>query len=185
MWGIHQSPVNSPLKGQWCGTLIFPLICAWIHGCENQSWGWWFEMPSRPLWCHRNEFGKLLAGLPSLVTVVVFSCPFNRCSASFLPPDFHEYKKCIAGVIDLKITKDRTIVFQENFWQSYVGQSGSTLPLFLGQHGRPAFLWPQERPLTFDPTGSVAGYSSSDRAHSVNSLSMFDLVRSWTAFNLV
>ena len=29
--GYHQSPVNSPNKGQWRGTLMFPLICAWIN----------------------------------------------------------------------------------------------------------------------------------------------------------
>ena len=22
---------------------------------SKQSWGWWFETPSRPLWRHRNE----------------------------------------------------------------------------------------------------------------------------------
>ena len=22
---------------------------------NKQSWGWWFETPSRPLWCHCNE----------------------------------------------------------------------------------------------------------------------------------
>ena len=26
---IHQSPVDSPHKGQWCGTLMFSFICAW------------------------------------------------------------------------------------------------------------------------------------------------------------
>ena len=25
---------------------------------SKQSWGWWFETPSSPLWCHRNE-GKV------------------------------------------------------------------------------------------------------------------------------
>ena len=30
--GIHRSPVNSPHKGQWRGTLMFSLICAWIKG---------------------------------------------------------------------------------------------------------------------------------------------------------
>ena len=35
VWGIHQSPVNSPHKGQWCGTLMFSLICAWINGSVN------------------------------------------------------------------------------------------------------------------------------------------------------
>ena len=33
--GIHQSPVNSPHKGQWCGALMFSLICAWINSWEN------------------------------------------------------------------------------------------------------------------------------------------------------
>ena len=35
----------------WC---IF-LICAWINDWVNkQSWGWWFERPSYPLWRHCN-----------------------------------------------------------------------------------------------------------------------------------
>ena len=33
--GIHRSPVNSPHKGHWCGTLMFRLICAWINGWVN------------------------------------------------------------------------------------------------------------------------------------------------------
>ena len=40
--GIHRSPVNSPHKGQWCGALMFPLICAWING-----------------WAHNREAGDL------------------------------------------------------------------------------------------------------------------------------
>ena len=32
---IHRSPVNSPHKGQWCGALMFSLICVWINGWEN------------------------------------------------------------------------------------------------------------------------------------------------------
>ena len=30
--GIHRSSVNSPLKGQWRGALMFSLICVWING---------------------------------------------------------------------------------------------------------------------------------------------------------
>ena len=41
--GIHRSPVNSPHKGQWRGTLIFSLICVWINGLSKQSWGCRFE----------------------------------------------------------------------------------------------------------------------------------------------
>ena len=33
--GIHRSPVNSPHKGQWCGALVFSLICARINRWEN------------------------------------------------------------------------------------------------------------------------------------------------------
>ena len=35
VWGNHRSPVNSPHKGQWCGTLVFSTICAWINGWVN------------------------------------------------------------------------------------------------------------------------------------------------------
>ena len=35
--GIHRSPVNSPHKGQWRGTLMFSLICAWVNGWVNNS----------------------------------------------------------------------------------------------------------------------------------------------------
>ena len=33
--GIIRSPVNSPHKAQWCGALMFSLICAWINGWVN------------------------------------------------------------------------------------------------------------------------------------------------------
>ena len=33
--GINRSPVNSPQRGQWCGALMFSLICAWIDGWVN------------------------------------------------------------------------------------------------------------------------------------------------------
>ena len=33
--GIHRSPVNSPHKGQWRGTLMFSLICIWTNGWVN------------------------------------------------------------------------------------------------------------------------------------------------------
>ena len=33
--GIHRSPVNSPRKSQWRGSLMFSFICAWINGWVN------------------------------------------------------------------------------------------------------------------------------------------------------
>ena len=53
--GIQRSPVNSPHKGQWRGSLMFSLICALNRRLSKQSRGWWFETPSRPLWRHCNE----------------------------------------------------------------------------------------------------------------------------------
>ena len=35
MRGIHQSPVNSPHKGQWHGALVFSMICTWTNGSVN------------------------------------------------------------------------------------------------------------------------------------------------------
>ena len=48
--GIHRSPVNSPHKGQWRGALMFSLN----KRLSKQSWGWWFESLSYPLWGHCN-----------------------------------------------------------------------------------------------------------------------------------
>ena len=53
--GIHRSPVHSPHKGQWREALMFSLICTWINGWVKQSWGWWFESLSRPLWRHYDN----------------------------------------------------------------------------------------------------------------------------------
>ena len=43
-----------PHKGQWCGALVFSLICALNKRLSKQSWGWWFGAPSRSIWRHCN-----------------------------------------------------------------------------------------------------------------------------------
>ena len=48
--GIHRSPVDSPHKGQWCGALMFYLICAWTNDGANSPQ--WYEMPLCSLWLH-------------------------------------------------------------------------------------------------------------------------------------
>ena len=45
MRGIHQSPMDSPCKGQWCRTLIFLFISAWTNGWANNR-------DASDLWCH-------------------------------------------------------------------------------------------------------------------------------------
>ena len=53
---IHRSPVNSQHKGQWRGALMFSLMCALNKRLSKQSWGWWFETPSRSLWRQGNVY---------------------------------------------------------------------------------------------------------------------------------
>ena len=50
----HRSPLNSPHKGQWRGALMFFLHLCLNKRLSKQSWGWWFETPSRSLWRHYN-----------------------------------------------------------------------------------------------------------------------------------
>ena len=76
--GIHRSPVNSPHKGQWRGALMFSLICSALNKqLSKQSWGWWFEMLSRPLWRHCNGI------LTRQCSVVC--CLFNAWSSFMVP----------------------------------------------------------------------------------------------------
>ena len=57
VWGIHRSPVNSPLKGQWRRLDVF-FYLRLNKRLSKQSWGWWFEMPSHPLWRHYNDWER-------------------------------------------------------------------------------------------------------------------------------
>ena len=52
--GIHRWPVNSPYK--WPVTRSFDTLVdlRLNKRLSKQSWGWWFEKTSRPLWRHCN-----------------------------------------------------------------------------------------------------------------------------------
>ena len=49
MRGIHWSLVDSPHKGQWCGALMFSLICDWTNG-------WASTQDTGDLRCHRAHY---------------------------------------------------------------------------------------------------------------------------------
>ena len=53
--GIPRSPVNSPHKGQRRGASMYFFYLRMNKRLNKQWWGWWFETPSRPLWCHCND----------------------------------------------------------------------------------------------------------------------------------
>ena len=60
---IHWSPVKSPHKGDtelWC--------FLWLR---KQSWGWWFETPSRSLWRYCNDSPFFQRLTPAMVPLVV------------------------------------------------------------------------------------------------------------------
>ena len=53
--GIHRWPVNSPLKSQWRGALMFSLICVWTNGWENnRDAGDWRR--------HRTHYDVIVTG---------------------------------------------------------------------------------------------------------------------------
>ena len=54
--GIHRSPVKTPYKSQWRGAWVGFFYLCLNQRLSKQSWGWWFETPSRPLWRHINNF---------------------------------------------------------------------------------------------------------------------------------
>ena len=45
---------------------------------SKESWGWWFETPSRPLWRHSNGD----AGWRLFLTSSLLFCAFRKCSAT-------------------------------------------------------------------------------------------------------
>ena len=57
--GNSPVPVNSPYKGQWCGALMFSLICAWINDWVNNREAGDLRQPpivimTWSLWCQCN-----------------------------------------------------------------------------------------------------------------------------------
>ena len=49
---LGEFPVQRPVTRSFDG--FFDLcLNKWL---SKQSWGWWFETPSCPLWCHNNEW---------------------------------------------------------------------------------------------------------------------------------
>ena len=47
-------PLCREFNGHRRGALMFSVICAWKKRLSKQSWRWWFERPSSPLWRHCN-----------------------------------------------------------------------------------------------------------------------------------
>ena len=94
--GINRSLVNSPHKGQLRGASMFSLICAWINGWVNISWGWWFETLSRSLWRHRNanETDDICFVLTQTNCCRWFNTPWHSCDRTVTTKMKHEGRVC-------------------------------------------------------------------------------------------
>ena len=92
--GIHRSPVDSPLKGQWRGALVFSLICAWTNGWVNNR-------DAGDLRRHRAHYDVTVM-VCRCFTTKSFKCIFSDQATSFsivggiLQPNFQSwYHVCI------------------------------------------------------------------------------------------
>ena len=68
--GIHRSQVNFPHKGQWCGALMFSLICAWNCWVNNRQAG--------DLRCHRVHFDVIVMGNPARPVIIISTDAVNE-----------------------------------------------------------------------------------------------------------
>ena len=60
VWNLTMKSSNGNIfhvTGPLCGKFTDPLCLN--KRLSKQSWGWWFETPSRSLWRHRNVCGRL------------------------------------------------------------------------------------------------------------------------------
>ena len=55
VWRIHRSLVNSPHRGPVMRSFGVFFDLRLNKRLSKQWWGWWFEMPPCPLWCHCND----------------------------------------------------------------------------------------------------------------------------------
>ena len=95
--GIQRSPVNSPQRPVTRNFDAFSDLCL-NKRLSKQTWGWWFETLSRPLWCHCN--GKLFPlytfqGL--LVVVLLAMCCYSGYQVSLHSSYIHLFGANDAG----------------------------------------------------------------------------------------
>ena len=146
--------VTGHLCGEFTGPRWIPLTKAgdaelwcFFHLRPNkrlskQWWGWWFETPSRPLWCHCNVY-EVLSCFALWRLYHQFSCGFVWCVYPY------HYSDVIIGAMASQITSI-TIVYSTAY--SYADpinhQSSASLAFVRGIHRWPVnspHKWPVKR----------------------------------------
>ena len=89
LWGgIHQTPVNSPHKGQWRGALMFSLSCIWINGwVNNRKAGdlrrYRTHYDVTVILCHKFARKPKYLKKKSCYTMIILNCRTNLVLWSF------------------------------------------------------------------------------------------------------
>ena len=112
--GIHRSAVNSPHKGQWRGASMFVFYLRLNKRLSKQSWGWWFETPSRPLWRQCNGKCKCISIFHKMNSARRRSscpCAENQIVFTFHVRHFHQSK-----LFSLVTTRVTFFACDEKLW---------------------------------------------------------------------
>ena len=115
--------ITGPLCGQFTGELPAQRPVTWsfdvffdLHLNERlskQLWGWWFEMPSHPLWCHCKGLVK-------------------DCREQV--QQFQVWWLCLVPTSTTRFANDVNTVFPHKFWRPFLD---SMPQLFF----RPQYVW--------------------------------------------
>ena len=117
---------------------------------SKQSWGWWFETPSRPLWRHSNEATVIIRATEFYTTLVIRGGHESFYKATISPMRSRLTQYCqawymmsfIRGGIELeKIFYDHLYGRYFDWMLSQMKQDPSIISQFLWCHIQPALLF--------------------------------------------
>ena len=123
VWGIHQSPVNSQTQRPVTPSFDVSFDLHLNKRLSKQSWGWWFETPSVPLWrhCNDNVYVKLREhGLPNVVKS-------SRQQAASAKYDKDLFLNCTIGDMHQWNINQARYFLQENPFENVVCKMLATL----------------------------------------------------------
>ena len=93
--------VNSPHKSQWGGPFDVFFDLRLNKRLSKQSWGWWFETPSRSSWRHCNAKNYTYCS-PFLCFIVAWYRPILTLNMLNCLKD---YKRYLINILDLAFPK--------------------------------------------------------------------------------
>ena len=86
---------------------------------SKQSWGWWFETTSRPLWRHRNDHEATLANMIKYITLIQYgmlmdlNTKLSKTMSTFDGINCSVVFQNICSICARKVTKCKEIFFRD------------------------------------------------------------------------